>query len=133
MDKKLWRERAKELRSEVYALYLAYKDLRTPWYAKVFAAMVLGYALSPIDLIPDFIPILGYVDDLVIIPAGIALLLKMIPKEVLEECRERARTNPGGKGKNWVVGTIIILIWIVALGLTLKLGWKVIAKLLPAF
>jgi uncharacterized membrane protein YkvA (DUF1232 family) len=133
MDKKLWRERAKELRSEVHALYLAYKDPRTPWYAKGFAALVLGYALSPIDLIPDFIPILGYVDDLVIIPAGIALLLKMIPKEILEECRERARAYPGGKVKNWVAGTIIILIWIVALGITLKLFWRVLAKLLPIF
>ena len=128
-----WKSRAKGLKSEIYALYLAYKDPRTPWYAKAFAAMILGYALSPIDLIPDFIPVLGYLDDLVIVPAGITLLIRMIPKEVLEECRERARTYPGGKVKNWVAGTIIILIWIVALGLTLKLVWKVVVKLLPIF
>jgi len=131
MDLTSWKSRAKGLKSEVYALYLACKDPRTPWYAKAFAAMILGYALSPIDLIPDFIPVLGYLDDLVIVPAGIAILLKMIPEEVLEECRERARTNRGRKAKNWIAGTIIILIWIVALGLTLKFAWKVVAKLLP--
>jgi uncharacterized membrane protein YkvA (DUF1232 family) len=133
VDLTSWKSRAKGLKSEIYALYLAYKDPRTPWYAKAFAAMILGYALSPIDLIPDFIPVLGYLDDLVIVPAGIALLIRMIPKEVLEECREMARTNPGRKVKNWIAGTIIILIWIAALGLTLKLGWKVIAKLLSIF
>ena len=78
------REKAKQLKTDVYALYLAYKDPRVPWYAKAFMALIIGYALSPIDLIPDFIPVLGYLDDLIIIPAGISLSLKMIPKEVLE-------------------------------------------------
>jgi uncharacterized membrane protein YkvA (DUF1232 family) len=128
-----WKSRAKGLKSEVYALYLACKDPRTPWYAKAFAAMILGYALSPIDLIPDFIPVLGYLDDLVIVPAGITLLIRMIPKEVFEECRERARNAPRGKLKNWTAGAIIILIWIVALGLTLKFVWKVVAKLFPVY
>jgi uncharacterized membrane protein YkvA (DUF1232 family) len=89
-----WKTKAKRLRSEVYALYLASKHPETPWYAKAFAALIVGYALSPIDIIPDFIPVIGYIDDLIIVPAGISLLIKMIPKEILEECREKAR---GGK------------------------------------
>lgn len=86
------REKAKQLKIDVYALYLAYKDPRVPWHAKIFIALIVGYALSPIDLIPDFIPVLGYLDDLIIIPAGISLSLKMIPKEVLEECRGRVES-----------------------------------------
>jgi uncharacterized membrane protein YkvA (DUF1232 family) len=128
MDKRSWRKRAKELKSEVYALYLACRDPRTPWYAKALAAIILGYALSPIDLIPDFIPVLGYLDDLVIVPAGIALLIKVIPGEILEECRERARNTPREKLKNWTAGAIIILIWIVAIGITLRLVWKIVVK-----
>jgi uncharacterized membrane protein YkvA (DUF1232 family) len=123
-----WKSRAKGLKSEVYALYLACKDPRTPWYAKAFAAMVLGYALSPIDLIPDFIPVLGYLDDLVIVPAGMALLIRMIPKEVLEECRERARNASRRKLKNWTAGAIIILIWAAAIYITLRWAWRIIAK-----
>ena len=86
----IWKARARQLKAEVYALYLAYRDPRVPWYAKVLAACVVGYALSPIDLIPDFIPVLGYLDDLVLIPLGIALTLRLIPPEVLDECRARA-------------------------------------------
>ena len=123
-----WKSRAKGLKSEVYALYLACKDPRTPWYAKAFAAMVLGYALSPIDLIPDFIPVLGYLDDLVIVPAGMALLIRMIPKEVLEECRERARNASRRKLKNWTAGAIIILIWAAAIYITLRWAWRIIPK-----
>jgi uncharacterized membrane protein YkvA (DUF1232 family) len=78
------------LKKEVHALYLAARDKRTPWYAKAFAGLVAAYALSPIDLIPDFIPVLGYLDDLLIIPAGITLAIKMIPKEVMAEARARA-------------------------------------------
>jgi uncharacterized membrane protein YkvA (DUF1232 family) len=84
-----WKAIAKKLKNEIRVLYLAYKDPRTPWYAKVFAVLIIGYALSPIDLIPDFIPVLGYVDDLIIVPAGMALLLKMIPKEVVDEYRAK--------------------------------------------
>jgi len=123
-----WKSRAKGLKSEVYALYLACKDPRTPWYAKAFAAMVLGYALSPVDLIPDFIPVLGYLDDLVIVPAGMALLIRMIPKEVLEECRERARNASRRKLKNWTAGAIIILIWAAAIYITLRWAWRIIPK-----
>jgi len=89
----VWKARARHLRAEVYALYLAYRDPRVPWYAKLLAVCVVGYALSPIDLIPDFIPVLGYLDDLVLIPLGVALALWMIPPAVMDECRARARSE----------------------------------------
>lgn len=117
---KSWKEKAKQLKTDTYALYLAYKDPRIPWYAKVFIAIIVGYALSPIDLIPDFIPVLGYLDDLIIIPAGISLSLKMIPKEVLEECREKAKYElRNSKPKNWVAAVIIVLIWLLVVYLFL--------------
>jgi uncharacterized membrane protein YkvA (DUF1232 family) len=112
------KQRARQLKAETYALYLAYKDPRVPWYAKVVVACVVGYALSPIDLVPDFIPILGYLDDLILVPAGIALALRLIPKEVMAECRDRAREALGkGKPKNWVAAGAIIAVWAVALAL----------------
>jgi len=94
------KEKANQLKIDTYALYLAYRDPRVPLYAKIFVAIVVAYALSPIDLIPDFIPILGYIDDLIIIPAGIYLSLKMIPREVLEECREKAQSASIDNKKN---------------------------------
>jgi uncharacterized membrane protein YkvA (DUF1232 family) len=84
------KERARALKRDTYALYLAARDPRTPWYAKVVAAAVVAYALSPFDLIPDFIPVLGYLDDLIIVPLGIALVLRLLPPAVLAECREQA-------------------------------------------
>jgi uncharacterized membrane protein YkvA (DUF1232 family) len=93
MNIKSWKAKSEELKKEGYALYLAYHHPRTPWYVKVLAALIIGYALSPIDFIPDFIPVVGYLDDLIIIPAGIALLIKIIPKDILEECRVKARSD----------------------------------------
>jgi uncharacterized membrane protein YkvA (DUF1232 family) len=81
---------ANRMKVETYALYLAYRDPRLPWYAKAFAAFVVAHTFSPIDLIPDFIPVLGYLDDLIITPLGIYLALKMIPKEVMADARQRA-------------------------------------------
>src|SRR5438270_7568583 len=96
-------QRAKQLKTELYALYLAYKDPRVPWYARLFAACVVGYAFSPIDLIPDPIPVLGYLDDLVLVPIGIALARKMIPPDLLAECREKAQTRLAeGRPTNWL-------------------------------
>ncbi len=80
-----------EIKEQVHALYLASRDRRTPWYAKAVAGLVVAYALSPIDLIPDFIPVLGYLDDLLIVPAGMALAIKLIPREVMQEAREKAK------------------------------------------
>ena len=85
-----WRRRAQELRRDVIALYLACRDPRVPWYAKGFAALLVAYALSPIDLIPDFIPVLGYLDELVLLPLGVLLAVKMIPAEILTEYRRQA-------------------------------------------
>ncbi len=109
-----WKRWAGQFKVETYTLYLACKDPRVPWYAKVFAACVVGYALSPIDLIPDFIPVLGYLDDLILVPLGVTLAVKMIPKPVLDQCRERARENLSqGKVRNWVVASVIIAIWLL--------------------
>jgi len=81
---------ARRLKRETYALYFVARDPRTPWYARLLCAAVVAYALSPFDLIPDFVPVLGYLDDLVIVPLGIALALRLVPAHVLEECRARA-------------------------------------------
>jgi len=123
MDIRSWKEKSKQLKSEIVALYLAAKHPRTPWHAKVLAALIIGYALSPIDLIPDFIPVVGYLDDLILVPAGIALLIKIIPRDVLEECRSRAQSDLSKrKPKNWVVAAIIIvLIWLCAIYLAVSL------------
>jgi uncharacterized membrane protein YkvA (DUF1232 family) len=86
-----FRRRARHLKRETHALYLAVLDPRTPWYAKVIAAAVVAYALSPFDLIPDFVPVLGYLDDLIIVPLGITLALKLVPDQELLECRQRAQ------------------------------------------
>jgi uncharacterized membrane protein YkvA (DUF1232 family) len=105
---------ARKLKKYVFVLYFAYKDSRVPWYAKVFTACVVAYAFSPIDLIPDFIPVLGYLDDIIIVPLGIKLALKMIPNAVIKDCEEKAEElMVKGKPKNWLVGTLIIIIWVI--------------------
>ena len=108
------KNRGRLLKTEVYAIYLAYKDPRVPWYARIFAVCVVGYAFSPIDLIPDPIPVIGYLDDLILVPLGIFLVLKMIPKEVMAECREQARVVMlKDKPVNWIAAIVIIGIWVV--------------------
>ena len=115
------KEWARALKTELYALYLAYRDPRVPWYARLIAACVVGYAFSPIDLIPDPIPILGYLDDLIIVPIGVWLALKMIPKGIMAECREKARLEvQRGRPTNWLAAAIVISIWIaLAVGTSL--------------
>ena len=106
------KQQARHLKSETFALYLAARDPRTPWFAKLLVAAIVAYALSPIDLIPDFLPIIGYLDDLVLITIGITLAIKLIPGSVLEECRVRALETIGKeKPVSWFAGFIIILIW----------------------
>ena len=106
---------AKRLKRHVFLLYFACKDRRSPWYAKLFAVCVVAYAFSPIDLIPDFIPVLGYLDDIVLVPLGVWAALKMIPGPVIEECRGKAEAHfQNGKPKNWLVGSLILLIWALA-------------------
>ena len=120
-----WKKWAKGMKIEVYALYLAYKDPRVPLYAKIFAACVVAYAFSPIDLIPDPIPVLGYLDDLVLIPLGVALARKMLPPDVLLECRSRAQEAIAqGKPVSRVAAVVIVAIWLalaaVAVAATLR-------------
>jgi uncharacterized membrane protein YkvA (DUF1232 family) len=132
LDIKSWKTKSKQLKSEIAAFYLAYKHPRTPWYARVLAALIIGYALSPIDLIPDFIPVVGYLDDLIIVPAGIALLIKIIPRDILEECRAKAKSDLlNRKPKNWIAVIIIVLIWLLAIYLTLSLIWPLVFKTTP--
>lgn len=124
-----WQRRAKQLKTETYALYLAYRDPRVPWYAKVFAAMVLGYAFSPIDLVPDFVPVLGYLDDLLLVPIGITLALKMVPKAVLDECKQDAReVMAKGTPTNWVAAGVVVVIWILCIALTVAALARLLKK-----
>jgi uncharacterized membrane protein YkvA (DUF1232 family) len=116
MDAQSWKVRSARLKSEILAIYLACQHPETPWYARALAVFILGYALSPIDLIPDFIPVLGQLDDLVLIPAGMALLVRLIPREVMEECREKARSQKFmRKRANRVAAGIILLVWLLTL------------------
>lgn len=109
-----WKEWARALKREVYALYLACRDPRVPWYVRVLAGAVVAYAFSPIDLIPDPIPVLGYLDDLILVPLGVALVIRLIPPAVLGECREEAgRLMDAGKPVSWVAGGVIIAIWVL--------------------
>ncbi len=117
-----WKRRARALKADTYAVYLACRDPRVPWYARLLAACIVAYAFSPIDLIPDFVPVLGYLDDLILIPLGIALLLCMIPAPVMAECREQAHAALAeGKPTSWVAASIIIAIWLLlaALGIAI--------------
>ena len=98
----------------MYALYLACHDPRVPWYAKALAATVVAYALSPIDLIPDFVPVLGYLDDLLLIPLGVLAVRAMIASDVMEDCRRRARAEAGQRLTSRVGLAMIIASWIVA-------------------
>jgi uncharacterized membrane protein YkvA (DUF1232 family) len=122
------KQKARSLKNEIYILYLAYRDPRVPWYAKGFMLVIVAYFLSPIDLIPDFIPVLGYFDDLIIVPLGIFLALKMIPKDVMEDCRRKARSEPiAGKAK-WIATLVIILVWLLVLYFLARLIWQLFAS-----
>ena len=124
-----WKHRARQLKIETYAIYLAYRDPRVPWYARLFAACVVGYAFSPIDLIPDFIPILGYLDDLVLVPVGVALALKMIPDNVLSECRERSEAMmTEGKPLNRKAAAIIVAMWVLLAVLAIALVLRIVSR-----
>jgi len=107
------RERAKQLKKDIGIVFIALKQKHTPWYAKVLAALTIGYALSPIDLIPDFIPLIGYLDDIIILPAMIALTIKLIPKEVYDQCKAQAEVLLiDNRRKKWYYAIPIVIIWI---------------------
>ena len=113
------KEWARSLKRDVHAIYLAARDPRTPWYAKALAVCVAGYALSPIDLIPDFIPILGYLDELVILPLGILAVVRLIPPDVMAEKRERAAAAAESPVSR-TAAVVIVFIWAASIALT---GW----------
>jgi len=122
-----WKRRAADLKAVIHALYLASRGPHVPWYAKLAAGAVVAYALSPIDLIPDFIPVVGYLDDLVILPLGIMLVLKLIPSPVWENCKLRARQQGAGVAggpRRWVAAGVIVGIWLLAVALSLSLAWR---------
>lgn len=120
---------ARHLKKETYALYFACRDPRVPWYAKALAAFVVAHTLSPIDLIPDFIPVLGYLDDLIITPLGLALAVKLIPAEVLAEARLKAETELVDGSKLGQAGTWIILgIWLISLLVLVVILWRAISN-----
>lgn len=115
------KETAKQLKTDIPAVFLALKDKETPWMAKIFAALAVAYALSPIDLIPDFIPVIGYLDDLLILPMLVAATIKFIPPEKFEECRHQAKDMwKNGKPKKWYYALPIIFFWVLILVLILK-------------
>jgi uncharacterized membrane protein YkvA (DUF1232 family) len=108
------RDRMRLLKRETFALYLAARHPGTPWHARLFVALVVAYAFSPIDLIPDFVPVLGYLDDVVLIPLGIVLAMRLVPAEVLAECRARAReVEAGGRPVSRTAAAAVIGIWIL--------------------
>lgn len=115
------KERAAKLKTDLPALFLALKDRETPVLAKVFAGITVAYALSPVDLIPDFIPVLGYLDDVILLPTLIVITVKLIPAPVLERCRAQSEEMwKDGKPKKWVYAIPIVLIWLVIIALLLK-------------
>ena len=117
-----WRAWAGNLKRQTVALYLAARDPRTPWYAKALGVCLVAYAASPIDLVPDFIPVLGYLDDLILLPLGIALMVRLVPPAVWAECLGRAREiegRPGGGGR--VAAVVIGLLWLAVLAASTSL------------
>lgn len=126
-----WRQQARRLKQDTYALYFACQDPRLPWYVKLLAVTVVAYALSPIDLIPDFIPVLGYLDDLILVPFGIALVLKLIPAPILDQARQKAKVAIAageGKPKNWFAASMIICIWLFLAVLMILLLIRLIGR-----
>ncbi len=118
------KERANKLKSDIPAVFLALKKKETPVWAKIAAGLTVAYALSPIDLIPDFIPVLGYLDDVILLPALVALTIKLIPQEVLAACRKEAgEIWTEGKPKKWYYALPIVAVWLLFIFLIVKAIW----------
>ncbi|MDD6729294.1 MAG: DUF1232 domain-containing protein [Eubacteriales bacterium] len=118
------KEKAQKLKKEVPAVFIALKKKDTPVLAKIFAGLTVGYALSPVDLIPDFVPVLGYLDDLIILPLLVALTVKLIPKEIWEQSKIEAEGLwENGKPKRWYYSIPIILLWLLIIWLIVKAIW----------
>ena len=118
------KERARRLKADIPAVFIALKDRETPWYAKFLAAITVGYALSPIDFIPDFIPVLGYLDDVLILPALVALTVRAIPEHIWERSRRQSENMwVSGKPKRWYYAIPIVAIWLIIIWLIIKWIW----------
>lgn len=118
------KERAGRLKTDIPAVFLALKDKDTPPLAKIFAFITIAYALSPVDLVPDFIPVLGYLDDLIILPALIALTVKMIPVDIFLRCRAQSEDMwKDGKPKKWCCALPIVLVWLMIIAVIIKIIW----------
>jgi uncharacterized membrane protein YkvA (DUF1232 family) len=111
---KSWREQARKLKQDVVAIALATRDPRVPWYAKALGACIIAYALSPIDLIPDFVPVVGYLDDLVLVPLGLLLMLRLIPAPVMAEHRAAA-AEIAQRPVSYAGAAAVIVIWLAVL------------------
>ena len=119
------RQRARAIKRDTLALYLAARHPETPWYAKALAVLIVGYALSPIDLIPDFIPVLGYLDDVILLPAAIFVCIRLVPAHVLDGCRaEAAARFAEGKPTSRTAAVVIILMWLALLILASAWIWR---------
>jgi uncharacterized membrane protein YkvA (DUF1232 family) len=124
------KDRLAALKKEAYALVIAARDPRVPWYAKVFMSLVIAHTFSPIDLIPDFIPVLGVLDDLIIVPLGIALTLKMIPPQVMVDARQKVgEMIEKGEPVSRLGAVVVILIWLALLALAAGLVWRLLCPL----
>jgi uncharacterized membrane protein YkvA (DUF1232 family) len=120
----VWKNWALALKEDTYALYLASRDPRVPLAAKLMIAFVVAYVLSPIDLIPDFIPVLGYLDDLLLLPMGIALAIKLMPRDVWEDCKSQAQAELASElPRNRTAAIVIAMVWLALLGLVAWLAW----------
>src|SRR5918992_1904889 len=126
MNVEAWKQRARQLSAQTYALYLAYRHPRTPWYAKIFAALIIGYVFSPIDPIPDFIPGVVLLDEMVVVPIGVLLAAKLIPPDVFEECRQKAReVAEGEKPVSRIAAVVIVAVWLMCVALAVFLALRV--------
>ena len=121
-------EWARVVKRDVLVVYLVARDSRVPWPVKMLAAAIAAYALSPIDLIPDFIPVVGYLDDLVIVPLGILAVVKLVPAEILAELREEAARRLAARPRSWAGAAVIVALWLILLAIAVR--W--VASLLPA-
>ncbi|MBD1398425.1 DUF1232 domain-containing protein [Pontibacter sp. JH31] len=108
-----WKAKVRKLKEDIYTLYLAYRDPRVPFIAKVVVIVTVAYAFSPIDLIPDFIPVLGYLDDLILLPLGIWLSIRLLPDEVVQEYRAKARHALQERKPNYIMGAAILIVWLL--------------------
>jgi uncharacterized membrane protein YkvA (DUF1232 family) len=126
MNLEAWKRWARQLSAQTYALYLAYRHPKTPWYGKVFAALIVGYVFSPIEPIPDFIPVVGLLDEMVVVPIGVLIAAKMIPPDAMQECQEKAReVAEGEKPVSRVAAVVVVAVWLLCVTLAVSLALRI--------